>query len=215
MIHDQHWFRTLYPQSQALFDTLANEPALGEYLGALENMDIEIYRHSQRVCLLSLDLGIENGIGAPEINHLGIASLLHDIGKTRLPRDLLSKAESLDHDEFRLVRGHVRLGFIALAEMQPDTIKEVVVAHHEFSNHPYPRDGRDRRLGMRTSADRRQGKPEVRRMTEIVAAADMADALASKRAYKEVYTKQAIAAILRSEFRGDVWLVEQVLRRQK
>lgn len=214
-MQDNLWFRTLYPQSRTLFDTLAREPALGDYLGALESMDHDIFSHSQRVCLLSLDLGIENGLGAPEINHLGIASLLHDIGKTRLPRDLLSKAESLDHDEFRLVRGHVRLGFIALAEMQPDTIKEVVVAHHEFSNHPYPRDGRDRRLGMRTSADRRQGKPEVRRMTEIVAAADMADALASKRAYKEVYTKQAIAAILRSEFRGDVWLVEQVLRRQK
>ena len=215
MIHDQHWFRTLYPQSQALFDTLANEPALGEYLGALENMDIEIYRHSQRVCLLSLDLGIENGIGAPEINHLGIASLLHDIGKTRLPRDLLSKAESLDSEEFMLVRGHVRLGFIALAEIKPDTIKEVVVAHHEFSNHPYPRDGRDRRQRVRSSADRRGHKPLVRQMTEIVAVADMADALSSKRAYKQEFTPGAIAAILQSEFRGDVWLVEQVLRRQR
>jgi HD-GYP domain-containing protein (c-di-GMP phosphodiesterase class II) len=209
------WFRTLYPQSRSLFETLSRDPALGEYLHALEYMDHEIYLHSERVCLLSLDLGMENGVGEPEIRHLGSASLLHDIGKTRLPRDLLTKAESLDREEFRLVRGHVRLGFIALADMQPETIKEVVVAHHEFSDHPYPRSGQVRGQLVRTSADRRRSKPAVRRLTEIVAVADMADALASKRAYKEVYSKESISRILRSEFRGDALLVEQVLRRQR
>ena len=50
------------------------DPSLSEYLSALSALDREIYIHSQRVCHLSLDLGIENGFKAVYIRDLGIAS---------------------------------------------------------------------------------------------------------------------------------------------
>jgi hypothetical protein len=92
-------------------------------------------------------------------------------------------------------------------------VKEVVVAHHEFSSEPYPRNGVERRQRVRTSADRRSKKPMARKMAEIVAVVDIADALANERSYKKEYPKEKIEAILRTEFCGDPKLVDQVLTR--
>jgi len=208
------WFRPRFIQSKPLLDNLLLDKSIRDYLTALNALDHEIYIHSQRVCQLSLDLGIENGFKAVYIRDLGIASLLHDIGKTRLPRHLLIKTESLDQDEFQTLRGHVRLGFLALADIQPASIKEIVVGHHEYSINPYPRNGVDRRQIKRKSNERRRHKPVINQITQILAAADMADALASKRCYKEGYSRDKLAATMRAEFRGDQRYVDQVLNRQ-
>lgn len=207
------WFRTKHPQTRQIWDDLLLEQGVEEYLSDLRSIDHQVLEHSLRVSLLCLDLGIELGVGEPALQHLGMAGLLHDIGKTRLPRELLAKAECLDWDEFQMVQGHVRLGFIALKGFEPVIVREVMAAHHEFSQRPYPRNGMERRRRARKSPDRRQTKPVVRELAQILAVADMADALAEDRAYKGGFSRNQIEVVLREEFCGEPVLVDQVLVR--
>lgn len=147
------------------------------YLNLLANHHQETYFHTLRVCSLSLDLGLENGLQPPLIDYLGYASLLHDIGKTLVPRNLLTKSTGLNSLEQQMMREHVRLGFRVLEKFEPAIVKEIVVGHHEFSNAPYPRNGYDRRKTTRYPNRRKRHQASVDRAIQILAVADMFDAL--------------------------------------
>ena len=92
-------------------------------------------------------------------------------------------------------------------------IKQILVAHHEYQNKPYPRNGIDRRKIERSGSDRRSNRSQAAVLAQIVAVADMFDALASQRSYKEALKKSDTETILRNQFTGDALYIDQVLRR--
>lgn len=200
-------------QTKGFFDRLVQEERLSEYLDLLNDFHRETYEHILRVCLLSLDLGFENELSRLDLWYLGYAGLLHDIGKARIPRDILSTPTGLDPQEYRVVQGHVRLGFVELEDLEHGIVKEIIAAHHEFTTTPYPRDGMDRRQGVRPSGERRKTNTRIRNMAQIIAIVDIVDALIHNRSYKEAFTKKETEEILRREFTGDHKFVAQVLRR--
>jgi HD-GYP domain-containing protein (c-di-GMP phosphodiesterase class II) len=108
---------------------------------------------------------------------------------------------------------HARLGFLALESFKPEIVKHIVVAHHEYQNKPYPRNGIDRRKTERSGPDRRSNRSQVEALAQIVAVADMFDALTSQRSYKEALKKSDTETILRNQFTGDALYIDQVLRR--
>jgi two-component system response regulator RpfG len=146
---------------------------------------------------------------------LGYAGLLHDAEKVTIPLGVLSKKSPFDTGETEIVREHPRLIFEKLQDFESDIIKQIVVAHHEYKQNPYPRKGNDRRTTNRATPDRRQHKVRVHSLAQIVAIADMYDALASPRSYKAALSRGATEKVLRQQFTGAPKYIDQALQRYK
>ena len=205
--------KIFYPESTALVSKLVQEGKVRTLLGKLKSDQRSIYEHSLRVAVLSLDLGFENQLEKPDLNYLGYAGLLHDIGKASLPADILSKRTVINSTDRASLNEHARLGFLALENFEPEIVKQIVVAHHEYQNKPYPRNGIDRRKTGRGGPDRRSNQSQAGVLAQILAAADMFDALTSQRSYKEALSKSDTEKLLRRQFTGDALYIDQVLRR--
>ncbi len=92
--------------------------------------------HSLRVCVLALALGRCLGYDQDKLNILGLGALLHDIGKLRVPVEILDKPEALTREEFDIMKLHVPNGLKILehAEGISAAALEVVGRHHERYN---------------------------------------------------------------------------------
>ncbi|MFC2054534.1 HD-GYP domain-containing protein [Chloroflexota bacterium] len=202
-----------YPESTVLISKLIQEGKVHTLLEKLKSDQLSIYEHSLRVAILSLDLGFENLLDQPDLRYLGYAGLLHDIGKVSLPTDILLKSIGLDSTDRASLNEHARLGFLALESFEPEIVKQIVVAHHEYQTKPYPRDGIDRRKTERSTPGRRSNRSKAGALAQIVAVADMFDALTSQRLYKEALEKSDTESTLREQFTGEALYIDQVLRR--
>jgi putative nucleotidyltransferase with HDIG domain len=205
--------KIFYPESTVLVSKLVQEEKVRTLLEKLKSDHRSIYEHSLRVAILSLDLGFENQLDQPDLYYLGYAGLLHDIGKVSLPADILSKRTALNSTDRASLNEHARLGFLALESFKPEIVKHIVVAHHEYQNKPYPRNGIDRRKTERSGPDRRSNRSQVEALAQIGAVSDMFDALTSQRSYKAALKKSDTETILRNQFTGDALYIDQVLRR--
>jgi len=104
--------------------------------------------HSMNVCVLAMALSEWVGLGARDVRSFGVAGLLHDIGKIRIPADVLNKAGRLTPDEREAMNRHPVEGarIIVDAEENLDLAAVVAYEHHIMVNgggYPrfdYPRD---------------------------------------------------------------------------
>jgi len=90
-------------------------------------------QHGLRCCILALALGRHLGMGQRQLHDLGIGALLHDIGKTRVPTEILEAGHELNEEEKHVYRKHVPDG-VAILESTPGIPKaaiELVRYHHE------------------------------------------------------------------------------------
>ncbi len=200
-------------QSKLLWEEITREERVRKYLLALRRHSHETHTHSLRVGLLSVDLGYENAIAGIELRHLGYGGLLHDVGKLCVSTEILAKPEKLNDEELSYIKGHPRLGFLELQDFGYETVRQIVVAHHEFKKGPYPRTGNDRRREEREPRDRRGFNKIVSTAAQIIAIADIYDALANRRSYKNLLGSTEIERNLREQFTGDARYLEQILAR--
>lgn len=87
-------------------------------------------------------LGRQIGLARPDLENLGTGTLLTDIGKMKIPSELLNKPGRLSDAEFEIVRKHVHHGVAILQESNgvPAPVIEVVATHHErYDGTGYPR----------------------------------------------------------------------------
>lgn len=111
---------------------ISNPDAMG-VLSQLKNVDEYTALHSIRVCILALTFGRHLDMTREEMNLLGIGALLHDVGKMKIPTEILNKNDKLTKKEFEIVKTHVPLGVEVLENspgISPVSI-EVVANHHE------------------------------------------------------------------------------------
>jgi len=100
----------------------------------IKDKDRYTAQHSLRVCILALTLGRQLGLELGAIKALGIGALLHDIGKVRIPEEILKKPERLTKPEIELMKLHVPYGLQILraqAPGLPTVALDVVGWHHE------------------------------------------------------------------------------------
>ncbi len=122
------------------------------------------------------------------VDILRIGALLHDVGKVGISDAILKKPGKLDDDEFAHMKRHAQIGADLFAGMRTDfdeCAAEVALCHHEkWNGTGYPRS---------------LAAEEIPLFARIVAVADVFDALSSKRAYKEAWTREQISELFRRE----------------
>lgn len=141
-------------------------------LSRLKNKDNYTYLHSVAVCALMIALGKQMGLEQTLMKDLGMAGLLHDVGKMMIPDEILNKPDRLTDEEFIIVKNHplqgweVLQGSSGVCEMAFD----VCLHHHErVDGAGYP----DRLSGDKLTLFARMG-----------AVCDVYDAITSNRCYK-------------------------------
>ena len=162
---------------QGIVDQILNDEASLVGLTTIRDYDEYTFTHSVNVCIFSVALGKRLGLSKLQLFDLGMAALFHDIGKSRVPLEVLNKSSGLTDVEWRLMAAHPWLGVLALFQVrgtQEVPYRSVVVAveHHMKTDLTgYPRSIRPRQMGI---------------YSKVVAVADSFDAATSRRVYKTV-----------------------------
>lgn len=140
-------------------------------------------RHSQGVARVARWLGARFGFDAATLDVMEVAALLHDLGKLRVPDELLDKQGPLTVDERRRMARHAFDTFEVLRRVFGDgPVAQWAAYHHEYvSGHGYP--------------FHREGA-ELPTEARIIAVADVVQALAQKRPYRASLSGEEIANIL-------------------
>jgi len=153
----------------------AETPDVFQLLEKIKGKDDYTYEHHIGVAVLSSLIGRWMNLSEPELSALTLSALLHDIGKIRVPEELLMKPGKLSEEEMRLVRKHTVYGYELLRETKGITHRIALVAlqHHEReggSGYPF---------GLK--------QDKIDPFSSIVAVADVFHAMSSKRPYREPY----------------------------
>jgi HD-GYP domain-containing protein (c-di-GMP phosphodiesterase class II) len=164
------------PQVEAVVErmtesVLRNKHALVS-LTRIKKKDEYTYLHSLSVAALCISFATHLGKDEKEIKALGVGGLLHDVGKVKIPLELLNKPGPLTEAEFETMKTHVAAGELILHDA--DGIEERAVCvcghHHErLDGTGYPR-------GLKAA--------EISESGQIGAIVDIYDALTSERSYK-------------------------------
>lgn len=144
----------------------------------LKTKDEGTYVHSLAVSALMMRLARLLDYDENATRELGVAGLLHDVGKLMIPNAVLNKNGRLDTDEKRLVRNHPELGYRLLKEQAnvSEMVLDVCRHHHEAL------DGSGYPLGLKSD----QLSPEIRLSTVC----DVFEALTSTRPYKRPWSNR-------------------------
>ena len=148
-------------------------------LNRIEEHDPYTAMHSLNVCILALSAAYAEGIDESAAETLAVAALLHDIGKTRVPLRILNKPSPLVFHELEIMRRHAILGEDILRTMPEISAEALLIAaqHHErLDGSGYPR-------GLRG--------PQLHRLSQLMAVADVFDGLTSARAYRPALSPAA------------------------
>ena len=110
----------------------------------------DVYYHSLNVSVLAMLLGQEYGLPAEEIRVLGIGALFHDVGKSRIPDQILLKTEALNHAERALYRLHCHMGEeIGLQlGLAPEAIAIIGQHHETMDGKGYPKGLRGDKISL-------------------------------------------------------------------
>lgn len=161
---------------QGIVDAILNDSASMIGLTTLRDFDEYTFVHSVNVCILAVALGRRLGLSKIQLLDLGLAALLHDIGKSRVPLELLNKRGQLDQHEHVILHRHTWQGVLALfalpsGGMRPWRSMTAAYEHHmRIDLSGYPKVGRARKLSL---------------FSKIIAVADGFDAATTTRVYQK------------------------------
>jgi HD-GYP domain-containing protein (c-di-GMP phosphodiesterase class II) len=160
---------------QSIVDqVLTNETSIVG-LTTLRDYDEYTFTHSVNVCIFSVALGKKLGLNKHQLYELGLGALLHDVGKVRMPLDLINKAGPLTAEEFEVLKEHPAEGLLGMFDMRglaelPLRAMLMAYEHHmKIDQTGYPLSARPR-------------DPTL--FGRIVAVADGFDAATTKRSYQ-------------------------------
>jgi HD-GYP domain-containing protein (c-di-GMP phosphodiesterase class II) len=117
----------------ALGRLLADDPSAALWLMHLRQHEAYAGTHAVNACVLALHVGAHLGMSDERLHRLGLGALLMDVGKVRLPRELLAKKGPYSSDEFERMTRHVEYGceILRASGAVPDEALEIVRLHHE------------------------------------------------------------------------------------
>lgn len=135
-----------------------------------KNFDSNTYQHCLNVAILSISTGISMGLTENMLHELGMAGLLHDLGKMTVPLEILNKPGKLTEEEFALIKSHPTSAVNQLRNIVSFGILAGIQSHHEKldgTGYPHGLSGKNIHL-----------------YAKILAVCDVYDALTSDRSYR-------------------------------
>jgi HD-GYP domain-containing protein (c-di-GMP phosphodiesterase class II) len=162
---------------QLVVDQVLNNETSIVGLTTIRDYDEYTFTHSVNVCIFSVALGKKLGFSKLQLYDLGLAALLHDIGKARIPIGVLNKTTGLDEVEWLLMQRHPWFGTLTLfssRRYEETPYRAILVAHEHHMKADltgYPRPIRARQLGL---------------FSRLVAVADGFDAATTRRSYQTI-----------------------------
>jgi len=159
-------------------------------LTTIKHYDEYTFNHCVNVSIYSMSIGKRLGFSRKTLTELGITALLHDVGKSKIPLEVLNKPGPLDGSEWGLMKRHPLMGveivlnLKQLGEINPKMVVGILDHHLKPDLSGYPKLFRKR---------------EVSLFGRIIQIADSYDAMTTPRIYKKIpYTpEQAMAILLR------------------
>lgn len=168
----------------SIVDSAARNPDTLLCLSKLSRYDGYTYAHSINVAAISVVFGEYLGLEREELINLGVAGMMHDLGKTAVPARIINKRGRLTENEFSEVRRHPQHGYDILRRNDnvPEEVLEAVRGHHEkFNGSGYPA---------------KKTKKDIPGLARILSLADVYDALTSDRSYKDAILPNKALAIM-------------------
>ena len=162
---------------------------------SIESTDRYTYGHCSRVAEYGLKVARAMGLDEDQMTTLRLGAYLHDLGKVRVPHEILNKPGKLTDEEFEIVKQHPVWGLELLAAVEfPWDIKPIIRWHHErYDGTGYP--------------DRLKGD-EIPLSAQIICIVDVYDALTTTRSYRAAMPKEEALTIMeksRHWWREDVY----------
>ena len=167
-----------------LMKAIDENDAIAVDISALKVSDEYTFKHSVDVATMSMIVAKKLGMSHDEIYDIGIAGLLHDIGKSKIPNEILNKPGRLTEDEFDIMKQHSVFGYRILQQKKDikESIKLAVLQHHEKINgNGYP-------MGV--------GVTQITPFAKILSVVDIYDALVTERPYKEGFSPRDAVEML-------------------
>ncbi|MCL2461560.1 MAG: HD-GYP domain-containing protein [Defluviitaleaceae bacterium] len=165
-------FDALYNVTNSIMASLRCKSDIFTFISYTREIGEHTYSHSVNVSLLCNLFGRWIGLCAEGLADITVAGLLHDIGKTMVPDEILNKNGPLTDEEFEVMKRHTVIGYEMLKNQDiPERIKLSALMHHEkIDGSGYP-------LGAKGG-----GIPDF---AKIVAICDIYDAMAADRVYRK------------------------------
>ncbi|MGB9849144.1 MAG: HD-GYP domain-containing protein [Moorellaceae bacterium] len=167
-------FASVVEQVKSVIDEILAGKMPAVALSEISAADSYTFAHSVDVCVLSVATGVRLGYRRDELLKLGIGALLHDLGKSRVPPEILNKPGKLTPSELNEIKKHPVWGYKMLREEMDEWVDSVsatvVLNHHErYDGSGYPRGLKGKNIHL-TAA--------------VCAAADMYNAITTDRVYR-------------------------------
>jgi hypothetical protein len=153
-------------------------------LAPLRSNDEYTFTHCANICILNLAQAMAIGIDGPLLHDIGIAAMLHDVGKFLVPEEVLNKSGQLDEKEWQLVKQHPVMGAHYLLDTPGVPHLAVITAfeHHmryDFSGYPEV-----------------PGHWQQNLCSQMTTVSDFFDALRTKRPYRGALEMARISGIM-------------------
>ncbi|MEG6550196.1 HD-GYP domain-containing protein [Desulfocurvibacter africanus] len=145
-------------------------------LAKLKVHDEYTFHHSINVAMFSIIFGRSLGLPLEAQRVLGLAGIYHDVGKARIPEDILKKPEQLNDEEYSLIKRHAVEGYRVMrdsAVLHRDVLLAIMQHHERHDGQGYPR-------GLAGQA--------ISPLARIISLVDVYDALTSNRCYRKAST---------------------------
>jgi HD-GYP domain-containing protein (c-di-GMP phosphodiesterase class II) len=170
----------------SLLAAIEENDAMAIDISSLKTSDEYTFKHSVDVATISMVIGKTLGLSSQQIYEIGITGLLHDVGKTRVPPEILNKPSRLEKEEFEIMKQHSMYGYRILKERNDysDIIALGVLQHHEKMNGS----------GYPLGADAESITPYAK----ILTVADIYDALVTERPYKSAFSQRDAVEMIMS-----------------
>jgi len=169
-----------------LMKAINENNSLAVDISALKTSDEYTFKHSVDVATISMIIAKNQGMSEKDVYNLGISGLLHDMGKAKIPPEILNKPAKLTPEEFEVMKDHSALGYKILKEKEEfsDTISIAVLQHHEKMNGSgYP-------FGSTSEA--------ITPYAKILSVSDVYDALVTERPYKKAISQRNAVEMIMS-----------------